>query len=224
MAEHGLPADIQEAMEREFRVQWGGKRFCAATAIVLLALALIAAAVTVFARRFDITGIALKITELSALVTSFVCLVTGVVFGLDALIRAQRERGQLPDRTIHFALSLSVITVAVLGFFGFLTLASWSGSEIGRPASSMIQTIRFIVFLFSGLVWLASVVMNSAGVAILLTRRNDLLEFSNTQEGTTLLFRRGYSSEITKLAIGSLISLIIFVVALLVVGSVLLGA
>jgi hypothetical protein len=223
MADHGLPADIQEAMEREFRVQWGGKRFCAATATALFILAAIGAMITLFARGF-VNDVALKITELSALVTSFVCLVTGVVFALDALIRAQRERGQLPDRTIHFALSLSVITLAVLVFFGFLGLAPWANSAIAPPASSMLQTIQFIVFLFAGLVWLASVVMNAAGVAILLTRRSDLLEFSNTNEGTTLLFRRGYSSEITKLAIGSLISLIIFVVALLIVGSVLLGA
>jgi len=60
--------------------------------------------------------------------------------------------------------------------------------------------------------------MSSAAIAMLVTRRSDLLEVNNTSEGTALVFRRGHSGEIVKLSIAALIPLIIFVVLLLLTG------
>ena len=218
MSENRGPVDLREAVERSYRVQWGGKRFCLVTAIVLAVLAVASAVVLAVARHwFVITAASLQVVEISALTTSFVCLIAGVMFALEAIIRWQREQGgQLPDRAIHSALCLSAVTVACLLFLAFLFAVTWESSGMG---ASIVRIAKFIIFLFCGMSWLGSVVMSSAAVALLVTRRSDLLEVSNTSEGTGLLFRRGHSVEITKLSIAAFIPLIVFVVVLLIVGS-----
>jgi hypothetical protein len=217
MSESEQPDDLQEAVERSYRIQWGGKRFCLVTAIVLFVLAVLAAVVLSVSRFwFQRTDPILKVVEISALATSFICLMAAVMFAMEALIRSQREHGHVPDRVIHAALCLSVVTVAALAFLLFLFF--WGGHASGM-GSKLAGIVRFIVFLFAGLVWLGSVVMNAAGVTMLVTRRTDLLEVNNTTEGTALLFRRGRSGEIVKLSTAAIIPLIIFVVALLMAGS-----
>ncbi|MFW6107726.1 MAG: hypothetical protein ACOC70_00870 [bacterium] len=216
MSEDQGPANLQEAVERSYRVQWGGRRYCTAAAVVLLVLSVLSACLlTVASHWFNLGSTVLKIVEFSALTTSFICLIAAVLFALEAVIRAQRERGELPDRTIHFGLTLSVITLAALLFLLFMVVMPWSREGIGE---SQAKIIRFILFLFCAVAWLGSVVMCAAGVTMLVTRHNSLVEVNNTSEGTNLLFKRGYSSEILKLSIASLIPLIVFVVALLMVG------
>ena len=213
MGQGDAPANLQEAVDRSFQAQWGGKRFCLITAIVLLVLAVISGIVLALARNwFEGASAALNAAEISALVTSFVCLIASVMFALESLIRLQRERGQTPDRVIHAALCLSAVAVAGLLFLFFLSL------ESGAMRPGLNRIIKFIVFLFSGLVWLGSVVMNSAAITIIVSRRSELLEVNNTNQGTSLLFRRGHSMEIVKLSIAALIPLIIFVIALLMAG------
>lgn len=217
MAENHGPADLQEAVERSYRVQWGGRRFCLITAIVLLALAVLSAVVLLAARAwFGLSPGGLRVVELAALTTSLVCLIAAVMFGLEALVRWQREKGQLPGRVIHAALCCSAVTVASLIFLFFMSTQVWEDPGIGDKLAAII---KFILFVFSGMAWLASVVMSSAGVTMLVTRRTDLLEVNNTDEGTALLFRKGHSAEIIKLSIAALIPLILFVVALLMTAS-----
>ena len=214
MSESEGPADLQDAVERSYRARWGGRRFCLVTAIVLFVLA-VASAIVLWAADmwFSEGASGLKVVQICALTTSFVCLIAGVLFALESLIRWQREKGQLPDRVIHAALSLSVVTVASLVFLFFLSVLPWKSGRGLEP--HLANIIKFILFLFSGLAWLASVVMNSAGVTMLVTRRSDLLEVNNTSEGTAVLFRKGHSAEIVKLSVAVLIPFILFVVALI---------
>ena len=215
MGNEQRPADLQEAVERSFRAQWGGKRFYLTTAIVFFVLAVVGAIALVVAHTWFKEPV-LRVIEVSALTTSFVCLIAAVLFALEALMRSQRESGQVPDRTIHAALCLSVITVAgILFLFFLLFVVPWDATSINP---SVVQTIRFIIFIFSGFVWLGSVVMNSAGITVLVTRRSEMLEVNNTTKGTSLFFKRGYSSEIVKLSIAAVIPLIIFVIAVLMAG------
>jgi len=214
MAEREGPADLQDAVERSYRAQWGGRRFYLSTAVALFVLAVIAGIVLVIAPKwFGLDGAALKVVELACIVTSFVCLIGGVLALVESITRLQRERGQLPDRTIHAALSLSTITVAGLVYYFFLAELPWN--KIGFPEQGLIDVIKVIVFLFCGLAWLASVGMSSAGITMLLTRRSDLLEVNNTNEGTAFVFRKGHSSELVKLSIATLIPFILFVVAMM---------
>ncbi|MFO7900177.1 MAG: hypothetical protein R6V58_14100 [Planctomycetota bacterium] len=216
MSEDQGPANLQEAVERSYRVQWGGRRYCTIAAVVLIVLSVLSGFMLTVASRWFVFGTTvLKIVEFSAMTTSFICLIAAVLFALEAVIRAQRERGELPDRTIHFGLTLSVITLAGLLFLLFMVVMPWSRDGIGE---SQAKIIRFILFLFCAVAWLGAVVMCSAGITMLVTRHNSLVEVNNTSEGTNLLFKRGYSSEILKLSIASLIPLIVFVVALLMVG------
>jgi len=220
MSDEQRPADLQEAVERSYRVQWGGRRYCTIAAIVLLVLSGLTGLMLTVARHwFTFPPTVLRVVEFSALTTSFICLIAAVLFALEAVIRAQRERGDLPDRTIHFGLTLSVITLAGLLFLLFTLAIPWNAGGIGE---SHARIIRFILFLFCAVAWLGSVAMCSAGVTMLVTRHNSLVEVNNTSEGTSLLFKRGYSGEILKLSIASLIPLIIFVVTLLMVGVTLL--
>jgi hypothetical protein len=217
MGENEPPADLQEAVDRSFREQWGGKRFYLTTAVVLFVLAVLGGIVVAFARRWiDPAVTACKVVEISAVVISFVCLNLGVLLALEALIRSQRERGQVPDRSIHAALCLSVVTVASMVFLFLLLTASLQFSGMGTRLAGYIQ---LIVFLFAGLAWLGSVVMSSAAAAMLLSHRSELLEVNNTTEGTSLLFRRGHSTEMVKLVTAALISLVIFVVFILMTGA-----
>jgi len=219
MGENGDAGDLQDAVERSYRAQWGGRRFCLITAVVLFVLAVLSAVVFVVARDwFGLNKSSLKAVELCALTTSFVCLLVAVMSALEGLIRWQREKGQFPDRTIHAALCLSAVTLAGLAFLFFLFSVSWAGGGIGERDGTA-RVIRFVVLLFSGFVWLGSVVMNSAGVTMLVTRRSDLLEVNNTTEGTALLFRKGRSAEIVKLSVAALIPVILFVTALLIAGA-----
>jgi hypothetical protein len=216
MGDSDAPADLQEAVERSYRAQWGGKRFYIITTVVFLVLAITGGVACVIAQgAFGMTGTALTVAEISAMTTSFVCLIAAVMFGMQALMRAQRERGQLPDRTIHHALSLSAVTLAGLIFLFYLFAVNWSDSGMGLK---MVGVIKFIIFLFSGLAWLGSVIMCSAAIAMLITQRSDMLEVNSTTEGTALLLRRGHSGEITKLSIAAIIPLILFVIAILMVG------
>lgn len=216
MAENHAPADLQEAVERSYRARWGGRRFCFVTAIVLLVLAVLSAVALVAGTAFGLSKTGLKVVEIAALTTSLVCLIAAVMSGLEALIRWQREKGQLPDRVIHAALCCSAVTIASLVFLFFVSTQSWEGRGIDDKLAGII---KFILFLFSGMVWLASAVMSSAGVTMLVTHRTDLLEVSDTNEGTALLFRKGHSAELVKLSIAVLIPLILFVAALLMAGS-----
>ena len=218
MGQGAGPADLQEAVERSYRAQWGGRRYCFIASIVLFVLAVLSAIVLTTSQRWlGLSGGVLKVAEITTLTTSFVCLIAGVMFALESMMRSQRERGELPDRTIHAALTLSLITVVGLLFLLFMRFAlPWETSGIGTSLAGIIQ---FILFLFCGLTWLGSVGMNSAGITMLVTRRSPLLEVNNTSEGTTLLFKRGYSGEIVKLSIASFIPLIIFVIALLMAGA-----
>lgn len=216
MAENHAPADLQEAVERSYRARWGGRRFCFVTAIVLLVLAILSAVVLVASAAFGLSKTGLKVVEIAALTTSLVCLIAAVMSGLEALIRWQREKGQLPDRVIHAALCCSAVTIASLVFLFFVSTQSWEGRGIDDKLAGII---KFILFLFSGMAWLASAVMSSAGVTMLVTHRTDLLEVSDTNEGTALLFRKGHSAELVKLSIAVLIPLILFVAALLMAGS-----
>lgn len=213
MAENHAPADLQEAVERSYRARWGGRRFCFVTAIVLLVLAVLSAVALVAGTAFGLSKTGLKVVEIAALTTSLVCLIAAVMSGLEALIRWQREKGQLPDRVIHAALCCSAVTIASLVFLFFVSTQSWEGRGIDDKLAGII---KFILFLFSGMVWLASVVMSSAGVTMLVTHRTDLLEVNDTNEGTALLFRKGHSAELVKLSIAALTPLILFVVALLI--------
>ncbi len=215
MDENQGPADLQDAVERSYRAQWGGRRFCLFTAIALFVLAVSGAVVLVFAEAWFAAS-ALKVIEIATLVTSLVCFIVAVLFGLEAVVRLQREKGQLPDRVIHTALCCSVVTLAVLVFLLFLYSQTWKAPGIDV---SMANIIKFVLFLFSGIMWLASVVMSSAGVTMLVTHRTDLLEVNNTNEGTALLLRKGHSTEIIKLSIAALIPIILFVVALLLAGA-----
>jgi len=216
MAENHGPADLQEAVERSYRARWGGRRFCFITAIVLLVLAVLSAVVLVTGAAFGLSKTGLKVVEIAALTTSLVCLIAAVMSGLEALIRWQREKGQLPDRVIHAALSCSAVTIASLVFLFFVSTQSWEGRGIDDKLAGIIE---FILFLFSGMAWLASAVMSSAGVTMLVTHRSDLLEVNDTNEGTALLFRKGHSTELVKLSIAVLVPLILFVVALLMAGA-----
>jgi len=217
MSETPAPGDLQEAVERSYRAQWGGRRFCLVVAIVLVVLSLLAGAALVVAKPwFSLSPSGLKIVEIAALTTSFVCLVLAVLAGLEALVRWQRERGQFPARSIHYALLFSIITVATLAFLCFVHTQSWVGRGIELRLANVIE---FILFLFAGMVWLCAVVMSSAGITMLVTRRTDLLDINDTDEGTALLFRKGHSAEIIKLSIASIIPLILFVVALLIGGA-----
>jgi len=221
MGQGAGPADLQEAVERSYRVQWGGRRYCLIAAVVLFVLAgLSALTLTACQSWFRLTETVLKAVEFATLTTSFVCLIVGVLFALEAVIRSQRERGEFPDRTIHIALTLSLITLAGLLFFLFMYAVPWQHSGIGPDKA---RIIRFILFLFCGITWLGSVVLDAAGITMLVTRRSDLLEVNNTAEGTALLFKRGYSGEIVKLCIATLIPLIIFVIGMLMVGADVLG-
>ena len=217
MGENEPPSNLQEAVERSFRERWGGKRFCLVTAIVLAVLAVVSAIMVTTAPSLLAQGSgALKVLELAALTTSFVCLIAAVMFALEALVRAQRERAQVPDRVIHFALCLSVVCLADLLFLFFLSAGSWESSGMGPR---LVGIIRFVVFLFASLTWLGSVSMTSGAIAMLATHRSDLLEVNNTTEGTALVFRRGHGGEIVKLSVAALIPLIIFVVGVLIVGT-----
>ncbi len=216
MGDNSSKEDLQEAVDRSYRAQWGGRRFYLVTSIVFFVLAVLASLAGVLAKTsFGLVGTTLTVVEVSALTTGFVCLIAGVMFGMQALLRAQRERGQLPDRLIHHALSLSLVTLAGLLFLFYLFAVDWSDSAMGLK---MVGVIKFIIFLFSGLAWLGSVAICSAAIAMLVTQRSDMLEVNNTNEGTALLLRRGHSGEITKLSIASIIPLILFVVAILMVG------
>ena len=221
MGENQGPADLQEAVERSYRAQWGGRRFCLVTAIVLFVLAVLSAAALLAAEPwFQLTTTGLKIVEIATLTTSIVCLIAAVLFAVEAVARWQREKGQLPDRAIHAALCCSLVTLAGLVFLFFLSTQEWKAPGID---SGLASVIKFVLFLFAGVVWLASVVMSSAGVTMLVTHRTDLLEVNNTNEGTALLFRKGHSTEIIKLSIAALIPVILFVVALLLVSAYLVG-
>ena len=221
MGENQGPADLQEAVERSYRAQWGGRRFCFVTAIVLFIVTVLSAAALLAAEPwFHLTAAGLKIVEIATLVTSLVCLIAAVLFALEAVVRLQREEGQLPDRAIHIALCCSIVTLASLVFLFFLSTQKWQGPGIDQDLANII---KFVLFLFSGIMWLASTVMSSAGVTMLVTRRTDLLEVNNTNEGTALLFRKGHSTEIIKLSIAALIPVILFVVALLLVSAYLVG-
>jgi len=213
MDENGRTEDLQDAVERSYRAQWGGRRFCLVTAIVLFALAVAAGCVLVVAHRwFGLTEGVLKLVEVSALAAGFVCLTVGVLSALEALVRWQREKDQVPNRIIHLALCLSVVTLAGLVFLVFVSSLSLGDRGIG---SDLAAVIRFVLFLFCALVWLASVVMSSAGITLLVSRRSDLLAVNSTTEGTALLFRKGHTAEIVKLCVAALIPLILFVVGFL---------
>ena len=220
MAENQGPADLQEAVERSYRARWGGRRFCFVTAIVLLVLAVLSAIVLVAGAAFGLSKAGLKVVEIAALTTSLVCLIAAVMSGLEALVRWQREKGQLPDRVIHAALCCSAVTIASLMFLFFVSTQSWEGRGIDDKLAGII---KFILFLFSGMLWLASAAMSSAGATMLVTHRTDLLEVNDTNEGTALLFRKGHSAELVKLSIAALIPLILFVVALLMAGAYVVG-
>jgi len=154
MGENGDAGDLQDAVERSYRAQWGGRRFCLITAVVLFVLAVLSAVVFVVARDwFGLNKSSLKAVELCALTTSFVCLLVAVMSALEGLIRWQREKGQFPDRTIHAALCLSAVTLAGLAFLFFLFSVSWAGGGIGERDGTA-RVIRFVVLLFSGFVWL----------------------------------------------------------------------
>lgn len=215
MGENQGPADLQEAVERSYRAQWGGRRFCLITAIALFVVAVASAVVLVFAEAWFAES-AVKIIETATLGTSLVCFVAAVLFGLEVVVRLQREKGQLPDRAIHAALCCSIVTLASLAFLFFLYMQAWKAPGI---EDGMANTVKFVLFLFSGIMWMGSVVMSSAGVTMLVTHRTDLLEVNNTNEGTALLFRKGHSTELIKLSIAALIPLILFVVALLLVSA-----
>lgn len=214
MSENKKPADLQEVVDRSYRVQWGGKRLYLTSAIVLFALAFLSGVALVAADDwFGIEGQMLHVVELSALVTSFVCLIVGVLFALESLRRSQRERGQVPDRRIHAALSLSVVTVASLLFLFFLFF------DPGAMKLASARVIRLVIFIFSGFTWFGATCMSSAAFTIIASRRSDLLEVNNTNQGTALVFRKGRSAEIVKLSVAALIVLITFVVALLMAGA-----
>lgn len=215
MGENQGPADLQDAVERSYRAQWGGRRFCFVTAVVLFVVAVSSAVVLVGADAWFAES-ALKVIETTSLVTSLICLIAAVLFALEAIVRLQREKGQLPDRAIHLALCCSIVTLASLVFLFFLSTQEWKAPGIDRDLAGII---KFVLFLFSGVVWLASVAMSSAGVTMLVTHRTDLLEVNNTNEGTALLFRKGHSTEIIKLSVAALIPVILFVVALVLVSA-----
>ncbi len=210
MSENKRPEGLQEAVERSYRAQWGGRRFYLVTSIVLFVIAVTGAAALVVLRRWpELTGHGLKAAEISALAISFICLVFAVLSALESVLRWQREQGQFPDRAIHNALCFSAVTVASLLF---LLVVPWEG---GTNESSLIRIAKFVVFLFCGLTWLGSVVMDSAGFTLLVTRRSELIDVNNTETGTSLIFRKGHSTEIVKLAIAVVIPFVIFIVALL---------
>ena len=218
MGDSEKPADMQEAVEHSYRVQWGGRRFCVVAAVVLFVLALLSGGVLVAAHAwFGLTAAGLKIVEIAALVTSLICLIACVLLALEALVRWQREKGQLPDRVIHGALCCSAVTIAGLVFYFFLLLQPWGGDR--GIDKDLARVIQFILFFLCGLVWLSAVVLSSAAVAMLVTRRTDLLEVNNTEGGTSLLFRKGHSTEIIKLAVAAAIPFILFIVALLMAGA-----
>jgi len=217
MADKEAPTNLQEAVDRSFQVQWGGKRFCLISAVVFFVLAVLSAVILIFAADwFRPSDAVLKVVEISALATSFVCLIAAVQFAVQVMVRAQREKGQLPDRNIHAALSLSLVTVAGILFSLFMYALKWEARGVQPKLAGIIM---FIIFLFSGLAWLGSVVMNSAAITLLVTRRTDMLEVTNNTEGTSLTFKRGSSGDIVKLCISSLISFIIFLISLLMAGS-----
>lgn len=214
MSEKKGPSDLQEVVDRSYRVQWGGKRLYLTSATILFAVAFVSAVALVAVENwFGITGEMLYVIQLSAIVTSFVCLIVGVLFALEALRRSQRERGQTPDRRIHAALSLSVVTVASLLFLFLLFF------DPGVMELTSARVIRLVIFLFSGFTWFGAACMSSAAFAIITARRSDLLEVNNTSKGTALVFRKGRSADIAKLSVAVLIVLITFVVALLMAGA-----
>ena len=207
------PTDFQEVVERSYRAQWGGRRFYTLTAILLLVIAIASAVSLPFVRGWQaLNEAALQPIEITLLTTTFVCLIVAVMSALEAVRRWQRERGLLPDRAIHSALLLSMITAVGLAFILFLYILPWENSAID---DKLRQIIRFLVALVCGLVWLGSVVMSSAAITMLITRRNDLLEVTSAKEGTAVLFRKGQGADIVKLAAAVLIPLIIFVTVLL---------
>jgi len=207
------PTDFQEVVERSYRAQWGGRKFYTVTAVLLLVIAVGCAIALPFVRDWQaLNESALQPIELTLLTTTFVCLIVAVMSALEALRRWQRERGLMPDRAIHSALVLSTLTVVGLGFFLFLRILPWENSTIDERLQ---QIIRFLVALVCGMVWLGSVVMSSAALTMLITRRNDLLEVTSAKEGTAVLFRKGQGADIVKLAVAVLIPLIIYVTALL---------
>jgi len=221
MGESQSPTDLQEAVERSYRAQWGGRRFCLIVAIVLFALAVLSSVVLLVAESwFALTEPGLKIVEIAMLTTSLVCLIAAVLFGMEAVVRWQREKGQLPNRAIHAALGCSLVTLASLVFLFFLSTQAWATPGIDAALAGII---KFVLFLLSGIAWLATVAMSSAGVTMLVTHRTDLLEVNNTDEGTAVRFRKGHSTEIIKLSIAALIPVILFVVALLMAGAGLVG-
>ena len=52
MGENEAPEDLQEAVERSYQAQWGGRRFCLVTAIVLFVLAVASGVVLTVAHRW----------------------------------------------------------------------------------------------------------------------------------------------------------------------------
>ncbi len=213
---HEEPTDFQEVVERSYRAQWGGRRFYLATAVVLFILALICGALLPIVRQswFTLNDGAKKGVEITALVASFICLIAAVIAAMEALLRWQREKGQIPEKAIHLALSLSVITVATLIFLLYLFAdATWRDSKIVDAQ----HTIRRIVLLFAALVWMGSIVTDSVGITMLASRRSDMLEVNTTNEGTAVLFRKGHSTEVVKLCIAVIIPLILFITAILMV-------
>ena len=208
------PTSFQEVVERSYRAQWGGRRFYVTTAVVLFIIAILSAAILPLVRQewVDFTSSVKEAVEISALVTSFLCLIGSVLAGAEALIRWQRERSQFPSKAVHAAMTLSVITFASLAFLLYLFADStWKDSSI----VDLQQTIRFVVLLATGLVWMSSIVITSAGISLMIFRRSEMLEVNNTPEGTALFFRKGHSTEVVKLCIATLIPLIIFITALL---------
>lgn len=207
------PTDFQEVVERSYRAQWGGRRFYTVTAILLLIIAIASAVALPLVRKWQVLNEgALQPIEITLIITTFACLIVTVMSALEAVRRWQREQGLLPDRAIHSALVLSMVTMVGLAFVLFLYILPWENSAIDEK---LRQTIRFLAVLVCGLVWLASVVMGSAAITMLITRRNDLLEVTTAKEGTAVLFRKGQGFDIVKLTTAIIIPLIIFVTVLL---------
>lgn len=206
--------DFQDVLERHYAEQWGNRRFYLASAIFLLIVAILSAAVIPLAENKSILTLsknALTAVQLSALTTGFVTLVAGVMMALGSLIRWQREKGQFPDSWIHISLCLSALTVASIGYLYYLHATSWDRS----PIKGMISNVEFIVILFGGLVWLSSVIISSMAITMLFTRKSDLLEVSNSMDSTSLVFKKGHTTEIVKLSVAVLIQIIVYLTVLL---------
>jgi len=208
--------DFQEVVERSMREQWGRRRAYLVTAVLLFAVA-VASAVAIFVVRDQLSRepAALQAVELSALAVTFLCLIASAMTALESVRRWQREKGQIPEKSIHIALTLSMVTVAGTLFLLFLYQMPWTGSAL---SIALIRVIRFVALAFATVVWIGAVVMSSAGVTMLLTRRSDLLEVHSSSEGTSVLFRKGRSTEIAKLSLAILIPLIVFVATVVMAG------